>query len=37
MRELSEQERVTEIAKMLSGDQITNAAIEQAKILLGLQ
>ncbi len=37
MRELSKQERVTEIAKMLSGDQITNAAIEQAKILLGLQ
>lgn len=35
IRQLSEQERITEIAKMLSGDQITNAAIEQAQILLG--
>lgn len=35
IRQLSEQERITEIAKMLSGDHITNAAIEQAQILLG--
>ena len=32
---LSDEERTTEIAKMLSGSQITDAAIAQAKILLG--
>ena len=37
MRALTEQERVTEIAKMLSGDSITDAAIAQAQILLGKQ
>ena len=35
MRQLSEDERVTEIAKMLSGENVTSAAIEQAEILLG--
>ena len=35
MRQLSADERVTEIAKMLSGENITSAAIEQAQILLG--
>ena len=37
MRQLSADERVTEIAKMLSGENITSAAIEQAQILLGKQ
>ena len=37
MRALTDQERVTEIAKMLSGDSITDAAIAQAQILLGKQ
>ena len=32
---LSEAERVTEIAKMLSGSEITDAAVAQARILLG--
>lgn len=32
---LTDQERVTEIAKMLSGSQITDAALTQARILLG--
>ncbi|MBQ9137778.1 MAG: DNA repair protein RecN [Alistipes sp.] len=35
MRQLTDDERVTEIAKMLSGDTITEAAIAQAQILLG--
>ncbi|MBQ7309961.1 MAG: DNA repair protein RecN [Alistipes sp.] len=35
MRALTAEERVVEIAKMLSGDSITDAAIAQAKILLG--
>ena len=35
MRQLSDDERITEIAKMLSGENITDAAIEQAQILLG--
>ena len=35
MRQLSDSERVTEIAKMLSGENITDAAIKQAEILLG--
>jgi DNA repair protein RecN (Recombination protein N) len=35
MRQLSDSERITEIAKMLSGENITDAAIEQAQILLG--
>lgn len=35
MRQLTDNERVTEIAKMLSGENITDAAIEQAQILLG--
>ncbi len=34
IRELSEKERITEIAKMLSGKDITEAAIENAKQLL---
>ena len=34
IRQLSPQERVEEIAKMLSGDRITDAALEQARILL---
>lgn len=32
---LSDEERIREIAKMLSGTQVTNAAVEQAKALLG--
>ena len=32
---LGDQERVTEIAKMLSGSRITDAAVAQARILLG--
>ena len=35
MRQLTYDERVTEIANMLSGENITEAAIAQAKILLG--
>ena len=35
MRALTEDERVVEIAKMLSGDSVTEAAIAQAQILLG--
>ena len=34
MRALTDNERITEIAKMLSGDSVTDAAIAQAKILL---
>jgi len=34
VRLLSEDERVNEIAKMLSGNQLSNAAIENAKVLL---
>ena len=34
MRQLTDEERVTEIANMLSGENITDAAIAQAKILL---
>lgn len=34
VRKLEAQERVSEIAKMLSGAEVTTAAIEQAKILL---
>ncbi len=33
---LSNEERITEISKMLSGEQITDAAIENAKVLLRL-
>lgn len=36
MRPLSPQERVEEIAKMLSGDTVTEAALEQARHLLSL-
>ena len=36
IRPLSQQERVEEIAKMLSGDTITEAALAQAKHLLSL-
>ena len=36
MRQLTDDERVTEIANMLSGENITEAAIAQAKILLGI-
>ena len=32
---LGDEERVTEIAKMLSGSEITDAAVAQARILLG--
>ena len=35
MRQLTDSERITEIAKMLSGENITDAAIKQAQILLG--
>ena len=35
IRRLSKAERVGEIAKMLSGSEITDAALKQAKILLG--
>ena len=35
IRHLSKTERVGEIAKMLSGSEITDAALKQAKILLG--
>ncbi|MBR5770486.1 MAG: DNA repair protein RecN [Alistipes sp.] len=35
IRRLSKTERVGEIAKMLSGSEITDAALKQAKILLG--
>ena len=34
---LSEDDRITEIAKMLSGSQITSAAMSQARILLGVE
>ena len=34
IRELQYEERVTEIAAMLSGEKITNAAIENARELL---
>ena len=34
-KDLTDEERVTEIANMLSGENITEAAIAQAKILLG--
>lgn len=33
---LSKEERLKEIAKMLSGEQITDAALENARVLLGL-
>ncbi|MBQ1201466.1 MAG: DNA repair protein RecN, partial [Alistipes sp.] len=35
IRALTAEERVVEIAKMLSGDSVTDAAIAQAQILLG--
>jgi DNA repair protein RecN (Recombination protein N) len=35
LRRLTPEERTTEIAKMLSGAEITPAALEQARILLG--
>ena len=34
---LGEDDRITEIAKMLSGSEITAAALSQARILLGVQ
>lgn len=34
IKRLSENERISEIAKMLSGEQLTDAAIENAKVLL---
>jgi DNA repair protein RecN (Recombination protein N) len=34
MQELNKDERITEIAQMLSGSEITEAAIENAKQLL---
>jgi DNA repair protein RecN (Recombination protein N) len=33
---LSDQERITEIAKMLSGEEISEAAMDNAKVLLKL-
>jgi DNA repair protein RecN (Recombination protein N) len=35
MRQLSDEERVTEIAQMLSGSNVSDAAIENARALLG--
>ena len=35
MRRLEGEERVLEVARMLSGSRITEAAIENAKVLLG--
>lgn len=35
LRELTEDERIRELAQMLSGAQITDAAIENAKVMLG--
>lgn len=35
LRRLTEEERVSELAQMLSGSQITDAAIENAKVMLG--
>ena len=35
MRRLEGEERITEVARMLSGSRITEAAIENAKVLLG--
>lgn len=35
LRQLSEDERIRELAQMLSGAQITDAAIENAKVMLG--
>ena len=35
IRRLTAEERITEIAKMLSGSRITDAAVAQARILLG--
>ena len=32
---LSDDDRIAEIAKMLSGSQVTQAAVAQARILLG--
>lgn len=37
IRELTADERVNEIAKMLSGSAVTQAAVEQARLLLGSQ
>lgn len=37
IRKLSDDERVGEIAKMISGSDITTAALEQAKLLLGVR
>ena len=36
IKELKEKERITEIAKMLSGKELTEAALEHAKTLLSL-
>jgi DNA repair protein RecN (Recombination protein N) len=35
LRELNEDERVNEIARMLSGEELTAAALENARDLLG--
>jgi len=37
IRELNKEERITEIAQMLSGSHITEAAIENAKVMLGFK
>jgi DNA repair protein RecN (Recombination protein N) len=34
---LSEEERIKEIAQMLSGSNLTEVAIENAKVLMGLK
>ena len=36
MKQLSENERVDEIAKMLSGAETTTQAVENAKVMLGV-
>ena len=36
IKRLSDEERISEIAKMLSGSQVSEAALSQAKILLGV-
>lgn len=37
IRPLSEEERVNEVAKMLSGETLTDAALENARVLLGVE
>ena len=37
MRQLTPEERITELAQMLSGSNITDAAIQNARSLLGIK